>query len=411
MGRSIHSFGLFLRPNTKTSVKCFTSFFSLVSPWPPVERTRTRWASTPGCASTPWRLLASVPLGPPWASHSLHQKMFSHTSWHCCLGTVLHSVFGTARHCWDGTVTHFSLGTCLHSCFWRSLQTCLGTSLQSCFGTWRHCWTGTGRHFCLGTRLHLFLVTLRHWVSGTVWHSLLGTATHLGTATFLHVCLGSCFLNLLQRFLGTSLHVGSLCWEEEHCWLTALQVLLGTDRQFLPVAVPVSTLTPPPRLADSPGLLLFPRPIPAPMLAEMPGLLLPRPIPAPRLAESPGLPLLVSPIPPPMLPFNPKAPKVLPWLAWVGGSWVSHTVWKVVVQSWVTQDLVLVVVHSLSTTVWHFSSVTVSYSVVHFCSLTLEHCLSFTVVHSSSLTVVHCRFWLVWHLSSLTVWHCCLVVS
>merc|ERR1711910_280388 len=68
MGRAIHSSDLFLQTNTKTSVKCFTSYSSLVSPWPQLARIRTRWVSTLGCASTPWRLSASAPPGPPWAT-------------------------------------------------------------------------------------------------------------------------------------------------------------------------------------------------------------------------------------------------------------------------------------------------------------------------------------------------------
>ena len=120
-----------------------------------------------------------------------------------------------------------------------------------------------------------------------------------------------------------------------------------------------------------PGLLLLLRPIPPPMLAEMPGLLFQRPMPAPRLAEMPGLPWLLRPTPPPIFPFCQKLPKVLPRLAGMSicfprlerGRVLSQTVWKVVTHSWLTQEEV--VMHSLSTMVWHFSSSTVSYSVVH----------------------------------------------
>ena len=47
---------------------------------------------------------------------TLHQKIFSQTWLHSCLGTELHCCLGTLEHCCLGTVRHCCLGTLLHCC-------------------------------------------------------------------------------------------------------------------------------------------------------------------------------------------------------------------------------------------------------------------------------------------------------
>merc|ERR1719150_1493436 len=77
------------------------------------------------------------------------------------------------------------------------------------------------------------------------------------------------------------------------------QIFFRTDRQFRPAPVsptlvrePVLMLRPAPIFPEIPGLLLLPRPIPAPTLPEIPTpgrLLLTSPMPPARLADIPGL--------------------------------------------------------------------------------------------------------------------------